>query len=420
MLFRSNPDAEVIKTILAITNNPERRQEPYHIIAEIRDAKNFEVTKMVGRDEVEIVTVGYLISRIIAQTCRQSGLSIVYNELLDFGGDEIYFKEEPALVGKTFKDSLFAYEDSSIIGVWRPGSIPQLNPAMDFVLAAGDQLIAISEDDDTVILSGKNEYGISEKVILEKTASSHPSEKTLILGWNWRGKTIVSELDQYVPQGSEIQVVSKYTEVEDCINELSKSMKNASVIFKPGDTSDRQLLNSLDIQQYNHIVLLCYSDELNQQEADAQTLITLLHLRDIARIADKDFSIVSEMMDIRNRTLAEITEADDFIVSNRIISLMLAQVSENKQLNAVFEDVFDPEGSEIYLKPAELYIKAGEAVNFYTVVEAACRRGEIAIGYRKKADSKNAEKAYGVVVNPDKSEMLTFEAGDRIILVAEE
>ena len=33
------PDADVIKTILAITNNPDRRAEPYHIVAEIRDRR---------------------------------------------------------------------------------------------------------------------------------------------------------------------------------------------------------------------------------------------------------------------------------------------------------------------------------------------------------------------------------------------
>ena len=60
----SNPDAQVIKTILAITNNPQRRAEPYHIVAEIRDPKNLDVIKMVGKDEVTTVLVGDLISRI--------------------------------------------------------------------------------------------------------------------------------------------------------------------------------------------------------------------------------------------------------------------------------------------------------------------------------------------------------------------
>lgn len=53
-----NPDAEVIKTILAITNNANRRPDPYHIVAEIRDPKNMEAARMVGRNEVELVLAG--------------------------------------------------------------------------------------------------------------------------------------------------------------------------------------------------------------------------------------------------------------------------------------------------------------------------------------------------------------------------
>ena len=119
-----SPDSNVIKTMLALTNNPQRRAEPYHIVAEICDQKNMEVARMVGRDEVELVQVSDLISRIIAQTCRQSGLSVVYTELLDFGGDEIYFHSEPALVGKTFGEALLAFEDSAVMGLHRPGSPP--------------------------------------------------------------------------------------------------------------------------------------------------------------------------------------------------------------------------------------------------------------------------------------------------------
>lgn len=148
-------------------------------------------------------------------------------------------------------------------------------------------------------------------------------------------------------------------------------------------------------------------------------MISLLHLRDIAERSGHPFSIVSEMLDVRNRNLAEVTQADDFIVSDKLTSLMLAQVAENKALNAVFADLFDPEGSEIYLKPAGDYVRLGEPLNFYTVVEAARRRGEVAFGYRLKAKATDAASAYGVVVNPDKSKPVVFSPGDTIILLAE-
>ncbi len=40
-----DPDSSVIKIILAITNHPSRRSEPYHIVAEIHDPKNMEVAR---------------------------------------------------------------------------------------------------------------------------------------------------------------------------------------------------------------------------------------------------------------------------------------------------------------------------------------------------------------------------------------
>jgi hypothetical protein len=126
------------------------------------------------------------------------------------------------------------------------------------------------------------------------------------------------------------------------------------------------------------------------------------------------------MLDTRNRELAEVTQADDFIVSNKLTSLMLAQVSENKELSAVFADLFDPEGAEVYIKPAMNYVALGRPVNFYTIVEAARRRGEVAIGYRIEAFGKDAAKAYGVTVNPPKSGKVTFAAADRVIVLAED
>jgi hypothetical protein len=63
------PDADVIKSILAITNHPDRRAEPYHIVAEIRDRASLDVARMVGGDEVELILSEEVISRITAQTC---------------------------------------------------------------------------------------------------------------------------------------------------------------------------------------------------------------------------------------------------------------------------------------------------------------------------------------------------------------
>ena len=61
------------------------------------------------------------------------------------------------------------------------------------------------------------------------------------------------------------------------------------------------------------------------------------------------------MIDVRNRELAEGAKIDDFVVSNKLVSLMLAQASENEHLEEIFKDLLDEEGSEICLRPASDY-----------------------------------------------------------------
>lgn len=414
-----DPDSEAIKTTLAIVNHPHRRPEPYHIVTEIIDPKNFEVARLIGKDEVSYILVGDFVARVIAQTCRQSGLSVVYTELLDFGGDEIYFFRHPDLIGTTYGKALNLFAGNTVLGLDTDTSDARLNPPMDTVITPEHRLLVIAEDDDGISFSATATIPVDEAAISYAAPPPPRPEKTLILGWNKRAPAILGEMDNYIAPGSEIMVVADLPNLAEDLADCCPNLKNGQVAHRIADTTSRQVLDVLDIPRYDHVILLSYSDVLPAQQADAKSLITLLHLRDIADHHQGSFSIVSEMLDIRNRNLADITRADDFIVSNKLISLMMAQVSENKQLSEVFDDMFDPEGAEIYLKPIEQYIALEKPVNFYTLVEAARRRGETAIGYRLLADARDSARAYGIHLNPPKAEKVTFHNGDRLIVIAE-
>ncbi|MCD4706938.1 MAG: potassium transporter TrkA [Candidatus Sabulitectum sp.] len=412
-----NPDAEVIKIMLAITSGSAERKKHVHMVALISNPENIQAAKIAGGEQAEIILAGDLIARMAAQTCLQSGLSVVYQELLDYDGDEIYFQKEPALSGKTFEEALLSYETSSVIGLQLKNGQIVLNPPMKTVISAADSIVAVSEDDDTVVPSGKSHIEIQNEYISHATEEVRTSRKIIMLGWNWRASIIIRELSNYLPPDSSLMLVADETL---CHPELPSGLKNLDVQYTHGNTTDRTLLESLSIQQYDHIILLSYSDSLDVQTADSSTLMTLLHIRDIADKLKRHFSLVSEMRDVRNRNLAEITGADDYIVSDQLLSLVLTQISENKDLSAIFRDLFDPEGSEIYLKPAKRYVACGESVNFYTVVKSASELNEVAIGYRINSQRSNPENAYGIVVNPNKNDFIQFSDMDKIIVLAED
>ena len=414
-------DAQIIKTILAITKSPNRRIDPYHITTELNNERNIEICKLIGGEELEIILSDEIIAKIIIQTSRQSGLSIVYQELMDFDGAEIYFSALDNLIAKPYSEVIFAFNDSAVIGINnKANSVILINPPMDYVLMPGDEVIAITEDDESLIPSTTKDFLINEAAIQHSNNSESSPEKILMLGWNTRGGLLLRELNDYVAKNSIVDIISSFPIDESIISNYKNDFKNLIINFTHKDTTDNSVIRDLNIVDYNSIQVLCYREEMEIQEADASTMITLLHLRHISETLNKEIKIVSEMLDIKNRDLANVTKADDFIVSDKLISLMMSQVSENKQLMRVFEDLMRSEGSEIYLKPINDYIKTEESVNFYTLMESAKRRGDTAIGYRINSLIHNQDAAYGVVINPKKDDYIQFTDLDKIIVLSEE
>ncbi|MET0930755.1 MAG: hypothetical protein ABWX74_14640, partial [Aeromicrobium sp.] len=115
-----------------------------------------------------------------------------------------------------------------------------------------------------------------------------------------------------------------------------------------------------------------------------------------------------------------VAHVDDVIVSDEILSLILSQLSENARLEAVFQDLLDADGAEIYLRPARDYVLAGDPVTYATIVAAASRRGETALGYRVSAESDDAAAGFGVYVNPAKSALFAIQPADRVVVLAED
>jgi hypothetical protein len=369
---------------------------------------------MVMGPDAALVLSPPLISRLLVQTGRQSGLSAVYTELLDFGGVEIYLHEEPALNGRTFREAVLMYGTSALMGVLRADGTLLLG-AWDHVFGPGDQVIAISEDDDTVKLDGRPEPLDPALVVPPRAKAAPAPERTLLLGGGSpRLLHVLHELDAYVGPGSFTLVVGE--SLPDQVD--AAKLKNMSVELRTGDCTDRALLDALDIPSFDHILALAETDDRGHDLADARTMVVLLHLRDIAKKSGKNVPITSEMLEIENQRLAAVAEADDFIVSNTLISLILSQLSESPRLVRVFEELFSPEGYEIYLLPAADYVKLGVPLDFYTVVAAAADRGHVAIGYRDASHAKDAGQGFGVKVSPPKSEKRAWTAEDRIVVVA--
>ncbi len=418
------PDAQVVKMILALSNHPEREESKgsFHIVAELNEASWKTVAHMVGDPDVESVLIHDVISRIIAQVARQKGLSVVVQELLTFEGNEFYYAPSEPLIGRTYAEALFAYPHAALVGIHGPNGA-DLNPAHDHIIGGDDKLILLAEDDTQISRSDGDErlsaaaWDVDESLLSAPVEHNSTPEQVLILGWSPRAPRIICTLDGYFAPGSTIIVATTQTGARSKLEAQCGAVSNVDVSHRVGDPSNRDFLESLEVGEFDHIIVLSRS-EAEPQAADTHALVALLHLRDIAEKNDYTFNIVSEMNDVRNQALAEVTRADDFVVSDKLISLMVAQISENRGLADVFAELFSPEGAELYLRPVSDYVVLEQPMSFYTVVEAVRRRNETAVGFRRASESFDEDLQYGVHLNPKGTDVLTFGDGDQLIVLA--
>jgi len=406
----ADSDIQVVKVLLSLGSRAATAGGP-HIVAAVADSTNLPAARLAGGQRAQLIGADELAVRLIVNAHRQSGLSAVCADLLAFAGNEFYLRPEPGLSGTCFRSAVQAYELGVPVGLRHEDGSITLNPSAEQVIAPTDEMIVLAEDDTLIRLADAPprvvETAISPRPRLQPTA-----ERTLMLGWNKRAPQIIELLDAFAQPGSRLQVATP-----EPVQQLIGRTVNLTVEVAGCDPTDRDALEQLDPRNCQHVIVLS-SDGLDPQNADARTLITLLHLRDLAQALERPYSIVSEINDDANREIAEVTRADDFVVSDKLISLLLTQLTENRHLAEVFEDLFNPTGAEIYLKPAAGYLLPGFPANFATVAEAAARHHEVAIGYRVHAEFYQPP-SYGVVLNPPKNAPLTLTDKDRVIVLAE-
>lgn len=422
-------DSEIIKILLAISKILEHHKAESNevfVVTAITNEDNKEVAKLVGQrktitiheathdqDEYNFIEVLYfesIVSRIVAQTLFQPGLSQVYTELFNFSGNEIYISPPEGAIGHKFSEILNMFENASVIGI-KNETQTKLCPDMKYKISESDDLILIAEDKNAAIFDEHKVAQFSYKPISTEIEIKPNNGGILIFGYNRFLEKILSELNQYFDENVPVKIIFQDEQSMLNANYLVGKFNKLDLSNEVCRTCFKNNFNNLFDNNYKHILVL--SDlECDTQKSDSGTLALLMRLRDIKEKKKYDFNITSQILDVKNRELAQVANVNDFVVSSDIVSLMLTQISQNRDLTLVFEDLLDVEGSEIYLKPASLYVELDTLTSLGEIVCNAANRNEVFIGYKKYLSNSK--------INPLKSERMTFKEEDRIIVISEE
>ena len=408
-------DAGAVNTVFAVkalSTNPNLK-----LIAEIEDGHIAESLSVATKGQVIPIRSSEIIARVTAQASRQPGLAAVILDLLDFGGDEIYFQNVPALVGKTYKDAILSFNEASVIGLAHADGTVAINPAMTTKLKKDDKVIAVAEDDDKVIYTGPTDLVAKAKPTASKIPARKP-EHMLVVGWSSMGRTVLSELAPFMAKGSTVHIIAKkdYTKKSETENLKFGALKT-TFAYTTGDIHD--MIIAASAKHYDQILVLGYRKGVTVADADALTMLTMLQLNQLFEEDGNGVNptrLVAEIIDSSKAEIARVAAVDDLVVSDKLAALLMTQISENIDLAPVFADLFDADGASLNLKPIEYFAPIGKSISYGELVAAAAARGDSAIGIRIAANN-NKDGSTGVDLNPSKHATYKPAAGDGLVVV---
>jgi len=424
---RTAADARVLKTIMAVVAAIGERELPT-IVAELHLDNNRALAEAILPGKVVTLAEDSLLAKMLVQTSRVPGLALVYSDLVGFEGNEMYFfRPEEGWPQLTFGQLLYHFPESIPLGIRKASGELLLNPPGAYALAPDDDIVVLAEDDSTIGFSPTAVCTARQVQPSQLQASVEP-ERHLIVNWTSKSRLIIHEYVQYLKPGSAIHVVvdEAIEEIESAVAALTAQHKGIDIKLAELDITTPEVLGQIAPQTYDNVVILT-RDGAAPEEADALTIALLLRFRQYFDAWERSTGtrsatqIITEVMDSDNAELVLEVGVKDYLISNQFVSKIFAQVAQEPDIMRVYDDLFREEGSEIYLKPVELYVEQVPAtLSFGDWVTAALARGEICFGYRLADASGAPEQGHGIHIIPPKSATVTLGPGDSLITLAED
>jgi hypothetical protein len=419
---KSESDANVIKAVLAVVAFCNRKEQ-HSIVAEVFDPELRKVVTNISPSEITVVNSNDLLGKVIVQTSRSNGLSIVYTELFSFAGCEVYFYQNK-WNNASFGDLAYCFQDGIPLGICDSHGKLILNPSMNTKMEDHQRIIIVANDDSKIKLE-KSPIILPEHYEHSSTCNSREIEKELLFGWTSKAKIVLEEYVDYLMENSIIDiVVTELThEIKEEIQEIKEKHTRIEINLWEKNVILIDELLSLNPTEYNNIIIFS-PDSADAESADARNISILLQLRSLFDQLEKHkkikTKIITEVSDSKNMELIAYTGVNDLIISNRLISMMLAQISENNKIYGLYDQLLKEAGAEIYIKPIELYFHSiPQKLKFADMICAAQNRNEICIGIKIKKNEKAFDENFGIEINPLKTKVFELQEGDSLVVLSE-
>ncbi len=401
LVINTREKGRTVKTLLAVEILLMGAAKRPKIVASVdANITIFPKTTLKAKG-ISMLHSGDVVARIIAHAATQTGVYEAFMDVIDFDNCEFYFEKAASLTGLCFGAAVLSARKGVVAGLFRNEEVT-LNPPADTLIEEGDLLVVFEEVQGSISF---NEVVSVELPAKEETKAPEPVPEVVIFGINDSVLTVIRELPNNIERIKFIGISPK-----DKDSFIPAEEKFDSEITAEYYNTDYEALLTTMVRNARHIILL--SDRRKKEEdADTETMLRIIRLRDIKRKYDLPFTITAEIRCENNRRLITSEDSEDFVVATDLSSMMLAQITEDPRRVGIFNDILDEEGSEIYLRNASDFGLAGTELSSEELRRKLYACGYILLGLRTSVSS--------FLAVPDES-LISIGESDRFIVIGNE
>lgn len=413
----SSPDERTVKTLLTSSHSaqlPEGMTMPL-MVTELFDSEHLVAARAAYPGQAEIIGTVQLIARLIAHTARNPGLSYVYNELLRQKGNEIYVRDFPEFAGRPAAELADAFDEAVLLGFTRPSTrefIPLYRADTDDRLQEGDRLALIARSFEAC--SPREDFGSDNGLPAagQRPRSDEPrSRRVLILGWNNKLPSLVSEFDQYSNETTQLDIVSLIPaeERDRILYRRGATPSHVSVRQVEADFASYTEMLEAKPWTYDNIILIASDWLPSAEQADARSLLGFLVLQhELEGHSERPHLFVEAMSESNIGCFS--SAGVEVEVSPDLQSHMLTQVALRRDLHWVYEEIFGASGAEVLFRRAGEIGLAGREMSFALIRREAIKTGDIALGVRRAGEA-------GVTLNPPRTSSWRLAENDQVLVL---
>ena len=375
----NNDDTESLNILLALKKIIEEIEEnkienKINICVLVHEEDTIEIIKSIENKNfvIHVIYKYEILYKLIAQSIIYTGLSNVYEDLFSNDGNVFYIENDHDFDNWKFEDAASKYFDKGMIllGITKEDRSQILIPNYDYIIKKENRLIILSKNnyDNTI----KEYPDIKPNIIKYKN-------NILLICEEKRYNEIIKEISEYI-ENNNITMLSY---------DLIKSQKNKY----------KFMLEKLKKENTTKIVLIS-EDNIT----DVKSINILLIIREIIKKEKLNIAILSLLNSIQKRNLIYSDDVRDFIVSGKLIGMLMAQASISSNILYIFYGLLSRNGKDIIMSPYSDYFN--ESRTFKDVYFTLLKKKTILIGIKRYND---------IILNPNSECMLDNK--DEIVII---